>query len=469
MEIEQFMAETIMPPSFGARAARPSRLLRYCLVAVLAALALIDLGVRAQDGERNEVSARIRLGARLFKEPGFSSRDGDLISSCGSCHLYDQDPQGIRAFTDFFARSWVSWRSKDQRRDGLRNAPTILDAAELPRLHYDGEFESLEELVKGTIAGRTLGWLPGERGQALEQACRVILDDAGDAGKGEKSYRDLFKQAYGVDVRALGRDEVIKLIAGAISDYVRTLKTKRDSPYDRFIRMNALEIGPKQGETPADFSERLLARISNLETRGELRLPADFGQKALEGLKIFFTAKGDKSSGNCVSCHAPPLFTDFSFHNMGVSQSEYDRHHGDGSFASLNIPGASAAVRPSPQFREIPSRNRPGNVDLGHWNFVKLSSSPLRRAGEGEDRFLRRMIATFKTPTLRNLAYSQPYLHNGAFASLDEVLIELMRMSELARAGRVREADEGLSLIRISEADVGRLVVFLNSLNDGLR
>jgi cytochrome c peroxidase len=154
---------------------------------------------------------------------------------------------------------------------------------------------------------------------------------------------------------------------------------------------------------------------------------------------------------------------------MGVSQSEYDRHHGDGSFASLNIPGASAAVRPSPQFREIPSRNRPGNVDLGHWNFVKLSSSPLRRAGEGEDRFLRRMIATFKTPTLRNLAYSQPYLHNGAFASLDEVLIELMRMSELARAGRVREADEGLSLIRISEADVGRLVVFLNSLNDGLR
>lgn len=79
------------------------------------------------------------------------------------------------------------------------------------------------------------------------------------------------------------------------------------------------------------------------------------------------------------------------------------------------------------------------------------------------------MIATFKTPTLRNLAHSQPYMHNGAYPSLDAALSELMRLSDLARAGRVREADDGLAKIRISDADIRPLAAFLNALNEDLR
>jgi cytochrome c peroxidase len=121
------------------------------------------------------------------------------------------------------------------------------------------------------------------------------------------------------------------------------------------------------------------------------------------------------------------------------------------------------------RFREIPSRDKPGYIDLGHWNIVNVSTSPLRRAEESEDRFLDRMIGTFKTPTLRNLAYSEPYLHNGAYFHLEDVLAELIRMSRLARAGRVREADEELAKIRISESDIPRLVAFLNALNEDLK
>ena len=154
---------------------------------------------------------------------------------------------------------------------------------------------------------------------------------------------------------------------------------------------------------------------------------------------------------------------------MGISQSEYDHVNGERSFAALEIPGAAQAGRPSRQFRETPSLQKPRCADLGYWNFVELGNSPLRRAGESDDRFLQRMIGTFKTPTLRNLAFTSPYMHTGGFTTLESALTELMRLSEMARAGQVREGDEELAKIMISEADVAPLVAFLTTLNEDLK
>ena len=93
----------------------------------------------------------------------------------------------------------------------------------------------------------------------------------------------------------------------------------------------------------------------------------------------------------------------------------------------------------------------------------------MRHAGESDEQFLQRMIGTFKTPTLRHLAYSAPYFHNGAYSSLEETLRELLRLSELARAGKVRQADPELARIKITEADFGPLTAFLNALNENLK
>lgn len=374
----------------------------------------------------------------------------------------------MRAHTDFFSRSWVPWRTGDPRREELRNSPTILDAALMPRLHYDGEFGSLEELVKGTLAGRPMGWLPGEENQAFDRLYGIILKDTGDGAETGGNYRADFKAAYGVDPGELAESEVIDRAAKAIADYIRTQKTTRSTPYDRFIQANKLEAAPAQGEDARLFAGRLLGEIAALEERRTLKLPVGFGSDALKGLKIFFRTNGNSSAGNCVACHAPPLFTDFSFHNTGVSQSEYDQVNGEGSFAALKIPAAADAHRPSIQFREIPSKRNPGFADLGYWNFVDLKGSPLRRSGENDDQFLQRMIAAFKTPTLRNLAFTQPYMHTGGFTTLESVLDELMRLSELARAGKLREGDEELTKIRITSVDYASLVAFLNTLNEDL-
>src|SRR5262249_2846478 len=209
----------------------------------------------------------------------------------------------------------------------------------------------------------------------------------------------------------------------------------------RFVAANGLPSSLAQGEDVRIFARRVMDRLSGLESARELKLVPGFDGQALSGFRIFLASSGETSRGNCVVCHAPPSFSDYSFHNMGVSQAEYEAVHGQGSFDRLVIPGAASATRPSTEFRETPSLQNPRLVDLGYWNFVDTGSSPLRREGESEERFLSRMIATFKTPTLRNLAYSHPYLHNGAFSSIEQTVFELKRLSDLARQGRIREPD----------------------------
>jgi cytochrome c peroxidase len=437
---------------------------------VVGALAVMFLAAFVKGQTRStDPSARIRLGVRLFRDARFSSPQGDLQNSCASCHLLDEDPQGMRAHTDFFSRSWVPWRSGDPRREELRNSPTILDAALMPRLHFDGEFASLEDLVKGTLAGRPMGWLPGEQSQAFDRVRDIIIKDAGDAANRTASYRADFKAAFDVDPADISKGEVIERVATAIADYMRTQKSSRTTPFDQFIKANGLDAAPAANEESKQYGGRLLTAIAALERKRALKTPAGFDTTALKGLKIFFRTEGASSVGNCVACHAPPLFTDFSFHNMGISQSEYDQFNGEGSFAELKIPSAHEARRPSTQFREQPSKQKPGCADLGFWNFVDLKSSTMRRSDETDDQFLERMIGTFKTPTLRNLTYTSPYMHTGGFSSLESALEEVMRLSELSRAGRVREADDDLKKIKLREADIPAVVAFLNTLNEDLK
>lgn len=440
---------------------------RAVFIAFLTAIVLAVIGWRDNTVAQNYGAPQIRLGERLFRDQRFTTAQGDLATSCAICHLRDEDPQGMRALTDFFNRSWVPHRSTDPRRTEIRNSPTLLDAALMPRLHFDGEFKSLEELVAATFSGRPMGWLPGEEEQAFNQLHSVLLQDKGS--EGEASYAEQFKAAYDVDLDKLTRDQVIGYVSKAVADFVRTFRSKQNSPYDQFIRANGFDSKPGKDESAKAYGERMLARLSDLEAKKELKLTDGFNREAVEGYKIFLRSEGRERTGNCVVCHAPPLFTDFSFHNMGISQLDYDQVNGEGKFAAMEIPGAAKAVRPSAKFRELPERGRYGVVDLGHWNFIDLKTSLLRRAGESDDQLLRRMIGAFKTPTLRHLAYSEPYFHSGNVTSLENALSEIIRLSEMARAGRLREADEELTNIRLKEADIVPLMAFLKTLNEQLK
>ena len=103
-----------------------------------------------------------------------------------------------------------------------------------------------------------------------------------------------------------------------------------------------------------------------------------------KGILLFF------GKANCPACHVPPNFTDFDFHNTGVQNAGF----------------------------ETPEKF-PHNAEI--CGGIPKAVDP----GRGEVAFLRSSCADlgkFKTPTLRNGESTGPYMHNGKFATLEEVL-----------------------------------------------
>lgn len=196
-------------------------------------------------------------------------------------------------------------------------------------------------------------------------------------------------------------------------------------------------------------------------------------------------------AANCTSCHTPPDFTDRRFHNNGASQEEYDSVHGAGEFARLNIPSYQERQRQydkylpaTPQhpnasgiFRQPPTADNPNAADLGMWNVYANPDFPapqpymqkmLCELGTLCDpkAVLPQAIARFRTPSLRDLEDSSPFMHSGRFGSIEDVLQYYIRTSKLARRGEIRNASPKLKGITIADDDVAPLAAFLRSLNE---
>src|SRR6185436_10302622 len=101
---------------------------------------------------------------------------------------------------------------------------------------------------------------------------KIILNDKPESTRGNSSYRTQFVEAFGVDPDKLTASQLADQIAQAISDYMRTLKSRRTTAYDRFIQANALDGTPVAGEDSKSFAARLLAKIAKLEKSRALRL-----------------------------------------------------------------------------------------------------------------------------------------------------------------------------------------------------
>lgn len=155
----------------------------------------------------------------------------------------------------------------------------------------------------------------------------------------------------------------------------------------------------------AQFERTLVAGNSDYDKfmRGEANA---MSQAAFRGMQLFFTERGD-----CFHCHTTDLLTDYDYHNNGL----------DSVFNADNLGRAAVTNRSS---------------DTGK----------------------------FKTPGLRNVEVTGPYMHDGRFATLEEVVEHYnsgIRRSPTLDP-KIKNPD-GLFLTNQEKSD---LVAFLKALTD---
>ena len=119
------------------------------------------------------------------------------------------------------------------------------------------------------------------------------------------------------------------------------------------------------------------------------------------GMQLFFSEKT-----KCASCHSGVFFTDFLFHNIGLYE-EYPDH------------------------------------------------------GKERENYQTADIGKFKTPTLRNVQLTGPYMHDGSMSTLEEV-IDFYNTGGKPHPNR----DALMSPLHLNDEEKKALVAFLNSLTD---
>ena len=190
---------------------------------------------------------------------------------------------------------------------------------------------------------------------------------------------------------------------------------------------------------------------------------ASFERSIVAGNSAFdrFYFKGDKSAlteqqqrgfqvflaqGRCVSCHSieqdHALFSDSRFHNIGVGINAIQD----------DVP------RLAPAFLEAKAKG--GEVDKMVLTDKKSSELGRFAVTDGFND-----LGAFKTPTLRNIALTAPYMHDGSLKTLTEVVIHYNNGGVTPANAQVNAfLSGGIRPLNLSDAQIDDLVAFMDAL-----
>jgi cytochrome c peroxidase len=227
-----------------------------------------------------------------------------------------------------------------------RHSPTLLNVGYNEAWYWDGRAETLEKQI-------VAAW-KSQMGAEPDKIAESIAKIPG--------YEVQFKGVFGANATA---DNIVK----ALASFVRTIRAG-DAPWDKIDK----DANDKSKESEA----------------------------ARRGFAIF------RGKAGCAACHAPPMFTDNGFHNVGV--------------------GFDKDVKEPDLGRGKTTNNKDDN-------------------------------GKFKTPHLRNVGTHPPYFHDGRAATLDEA-VDYMLSGGLANDG----LDKQLKKVTLSKAERDDLMAFMKSL-----
>jgi cytochrome c peroxidase len=150
--------------------------------------------------------------------------------------------------------------------------------------------------------------------------------------------------------------------------------------------------------------------------------------------------------GRCVSCHiieqTQALFTDNRFHNIGVGINDVQGE----------VPGLAGAF--------LKAKATASEVDvevLTNKKTSELGRFAVTKVFDG--------LGAFKTPTLRNIAVTAPYMHDGSLATLKETV------EHYNNGGVTKEGDPvndflsgGIRPLGLTDEEIDDLVAFMEAL-----
>lgn len=379
----------------------------------------LDIDQQRIRGLNVTLNPKESLGRKIYFDSRFSEPSG--MQSCASCHL---PYQGFVGFGDMPSgpntrgfRSGIG-EGAFGGRFGNRKPPSSAYATFSPIFTFnpiDQDFEGglfwdgrATGLVTGVPAGdQALGPFtnPAEQNHPTQKSVLVkILDD--------KTYRDMWARAWGVSLRIDSPESIAenyKKVGLALAAYEGSKEVNQfTSKFDAFLKNEV--------------------QLSVLER---------------QGMRLFEQAECDNCHTMEAEAGTPPLFTDFSYYNIGLPQNT--------------------------EFLNSLSRGSISSLDGGLGSVLAKSNNSQWQALAIEN------MGKFKTPTLRNVAKGESnkrFMHNGVLKSLKEVVhfynTRDIRVENWPRPEFPETMnDRRVGNLRLSNADEDAIVAFMRTLSDG--
>jgi cytochrome c peroxidase len=231
-----------------------------------------------------------------------------------------------------------------------------------------------------------------------------------------------------------------------LKDHQPILKIVRSDP--DYVKGFEQVFGRKGAQVTMKEVQQAIAAFERTQVAGDTAFDRFFyggDQAALtEAQKRGFDLFVNK--GRCVSCHVveqtAALFTDSRFHNVGVGINDVQKEVPDLAGAFLQAKATLAEV-------DVKVLADKRTSELGRF--------AISREFEG--------LGAFKTPTLRNVAVTPPYMHDGSLATLRDVMTHYNNGGVTKKEDPVNDfLSSGIRPLDLTDAEVDDLVSFMEAL-----
>lgn len=352
--------------------------------------------------------AAARLGQRLFYAEDLSN---NALPSCSGCH---SPARGFSSLLSYDAHGGLDFRS----------VPTLLDAAHREWFFWDGGADTQWAQARTPLES------PHELDHDRVRVLRYIAERPVVRRDFEAAFGPLPEPAFWARLPLRARPSDAPEDAALNAAWLALAPADRDTVDALFAQvLKALAaFGRRLGPGPAPFDLFLDALAAGEPDALDRLDPA-----ALRGLRLFIGPVG------CVRCHEGPMLADERFHNVGVARL---------AGAPLDAGRATAIAEVlADRFNAAgPHSDAPDGPRAAR--LAALIAGP-------------ETLGAFRTPTLRNVALTAPYLHDGRYETLADTVRYKTVLPDMPAVG-VR--DPALVPYPATEGEIADLVAFLNTL-----